>query len=743
MIQLKSCSLLAAGVLILTMGAVIPRALGIVRDGPPSSDAVLKDRSESQSPVRALFDLDHPDAGPFPADVFTLEDRAQNTGRRVQLPYPDCTAYPSNCDDLDTINTLDGFSLQTRLSIPFDGSIDPSTVTSDTVFLISLGSTLGHTDHRGGRVVGINQIVWDAIGNTLHVESDELLAQHTRYALIVTNGVRDASGRPINASRAFRDFRKNVRGSYKHDLLNALHAARRLGVRERQIVTASVYTTQSITPVMERIRDEIKAAMPAAANFRVGPNGERAVFDRGDVTGITWRRHTTVSPAGFTTVDMNLALLDVFPGAIGGIAFGTFQSPVYRVPGEYIPAVSTRSGVPPVQGHEEIAFTLFLPSGVQPAAGWPIAILGVPTDRHAPMAAMAATLASHGIATIGIHTAGCGFGPLSTLTITLRNGGSLTIPDRGRSIDQNGDNVIGVTEGSIAAPPRAWTIGERDGYRQTAIDLIQLVRVIESGVDVDDDAVWELDPRRIFHFGFSAGAMHGTMFLALEPAVSIAVESSAGGMVPEHARWSTVRRPVIGAALQGRLPSLINAPGIASIDGVPVGGPHFDEDKPLRGLPPVINTIDGAMEIQRAFEIQEWAQQAGQSPIVWAPFLRTSPLANVGPKSVIYQFSSGDQQAINPGTTAFLRAGGLADRAVQYRHDLALAEDGSLPKNPHTVLVSAMHPNPTFRTIARALQAQAAVFLASGGSLVVHPEPARFFDVPVLEPLPEALNFIR
>ena len=47
-------------------------------------------------------------------------------------------------------------------------------------------------------MVGINQIVWDTFTNTLHVESDELLAQHTRFALIVTRGVRDEGGARVH-----------------------------------------------------------------------------------------------------------------------------------------------------------------------------------------------------------------------------------------------------------------------------------------------------------------------------------------------------------------------------------------------------------------------------------------------------------------------------------------------------------------------------------------------------------------
>ncbi len=69
---------------------------------------------------------------------------------------------------------------------------------------MNLGDTRGFGSP--GRKIGINQIVWDPAGNTLYVESDEFLDQHTRYAVIVTDGVRDASGDPIE-SEAFARFR--------------------------------------------------------------------------------------------------------------------------------------------------------------------------------------------------------------------------------------------------------------------------------------------------------------------------------------------------------------------------------------------------------------------------------------------------------------------------------------------------------------------------------------------------------
>ncbi|MCA1602221.1 MAG: hypothetical protein LC776_11450, partial [Acidobacteria bacterium] len=700
-----------------------------------------------------LFDLSRPETGPFPTDIFTVADDTHNTGRRVNLPYPNCAVRVSDCEDLAVINTLDGFGLQTRISIPFDGEIDQATVTNETVVVISLASTLPGGDP-GGKVIGINQIVWDPATLTLHVEVNDLLDQYRRYAVIVTRGVRDSSGAAVEASEAFHRFRHDLNFGQTHDpelkdyrkkLLDALKAARAAGVQESDVVTASVFTTQTITSVMERIRDQIKADTPQPANFLLGPGGERAVFNRADVTSIAWRQQTRQNPTGFTTANLDLAILQVVPGAVATIAHGVYTSPDYQVhPGEYIPAVGTRTGTPEVQGYNKIYFSLFLPAGPKPEAGWPVAIVGHGggSSRHLVPGGLASKLASYGIATIGITAPGFGFGPQGTLTINLTGGGSLTIPDGGRGIDQDGNGVIGNTEGSVAAPPRAWTIGERDFNRQTVVDLMQLVRVVEVGMDVDGDGTSDLDPRRIYYQGLSAGAMYGTIFMALEPSVSVAVQTFPGGLSPEHARWAPGRRAALGNALQARTPSLINSPGIVAIDGVPIHPPHYNENKPLRNRPPVTNTIAGAIEIQQAFEMQEWASQSGQSPVTWARYVRETPLPGLYPKSVIYQFAKADQQAINPGTTAILRAGNLRDRTLHYRHDLAFAESPAIPKNPHPTLLQVTNANATLRSIARGLQDQIGSFFASGGTVVIHPEPARFFEVPVEGLLPEDLNYI-
>jgi hypothetical protein len=87
--------------------------------------------------VSVRMDPTDPAAAPFPSNRFTVFDGTQNTLRRVNLPKPDCAVRVSDCQDIDVINTLDGFSTQPRITVPFTGDIDPGTVNSDTIFLVN------------------------------------------------------------------------------------------------------------------------------------------------------------------------------------------------------------------------------------------------------------------------------------------------------------------------------------------------------------------------------------------------------------------------------------------------------------------------------------------------------------------------------------------------------------------------------------------------------------------------------
>src|SRR5215469_7661677 len=157
-----------------------------------------------------LFNLSSNSQSPFPSDRFTAFDAQQLTGLRVNLPLPNCASRPSDCADLTLLNQLDGFNLQPRLAVAFDGAIDVSTVNSSTVFLITLpGPGLRGLEFDGfaPKVIGINQIVWDPASLMLFAESNDHLNEDSNYALIVTTGVHDAAGNPIAATDAFNTFR--------------------------------------------------------------------------------------------------------------------------------------------------------------------------------------------------------------------------------------------------------------------------------------------------------------------------------------------------------------------------------------------------------------------------------------------------------------------------------------------------------------------------------------------------------
>jgi hypothetical protein len=651
---------------------------------------------------------------PFPSNLYTVPDASQITGLRVDVPKPDCAVRPSDCADIAVLDTLDGFNVQPRISIPFSGPIDLTTVSSSTVFLV------GPSDH----VVGINQAVWEPATNTLHVESDEQLAQDSTYLLVVTNGIHAADGTPINATFRhdlnFGQTKDPATKAYRKAVLDALPMALAGGADPDEIASGSLFTTQSITAISRKIRAQLQASTPAPATFTLGPAGERTVFPA--ATPITWNRQ--IGTSTFSPTTLPTAALFLFPGSVASVAFGSFSSPDYETAGKVIPAVGTATGTPAPQATNQVQFTLFVPGGLKPAGGWPVAVFGhgfTDSKNGAPWA-VASSLGRAGIATIAINVVGHGFGAAGTYTASTPTG-PVTFPAGGRGIDQNGSGTIDSTEGVSAVGAQA-LVGSRDGLRQTVIDIMQLVREIQVGVDVDGDGSADLNTSRIYYAGQSFGGIYGTQLLGLEPDVRAGVPNVPGGPIIEIARLSPSFRPLVGISLISRIPSLYNvSPPNATLT-------NFDENMPLRNLPTVVDTVPGASAIQEFIDRTEWAQQAG-NPAAYAPYL-TRP--------VIFQFARGDKTVPNPTTSAILRACGCAARATLFRNDLAFAVNPTVPKNPHTFLTNIAIPSVALYAIQA--QAQIATFFASDGATTIDPDgPAPFFETPT-SMVPEDLAFI-
>jgi hypothetical protein len=413
------------------------------------------------------------------------------------------------------------------------------------------------------------------------------------------------------------------------------------------------------------------------------------------------------------------------PGSIASIAYGSFPSRDYENSSQFIPPVGTKTGVPAVQSVNDLVFTLFIPSGTKPAAGWPVAIFGHgfgDSMNGAPWV-VAESLAHAGIATIAINVVGHGFGAASTYTVTPPGGSPVTVTAGGRGFDQDGNGRIDSTEGVNAAGGSI--ISNSDGLRQTVFDIDQLVRMLQAGVDVDGDGSVDLSTTRIYYAGQSFGGIYGVQLLGLEPTIHAGVTNVAGGPIVEVARLSPSFRALVGAALLLRKPSLYNA--VPPTD--PTQWTNFNENMPLRNVPLVVDTVPGAEAIQNYLDESIWAQQAG-NPEGWAPHIS---------EPVIFQFARTDQTVPNPTSTRVIRAGNLQSHTTEFRNDLAHAALGT-STNPHAFLTNVAGPG---APCALEAQAQIATFFATDGSTMIDPNTHAcpyFENAPAT--LPEDLDYI-
>jgi hypothetical protein len=547
--------------------------------------------------------------------------------------------------------------------------------------------------------IGINQLVWSPRSNVLYAETDEQLAQSTTYLLVVTTGVLDADGNPLDATTFRRDLnygqtKDPAAKAYRKSLLDSLPMAMAGGVNPSDIAAASVFTTQTITATSQAIRSQLAGG---AASFASG-----GIFP---VAGTLFRFNRQNSVAGALT---SSTLPSILLAGVQSVAFGSYQSPNYETSAAVIPA----GAVPAVQSTSTVGFTLFIPAGTAPAGGWPVAIFGhgFGDSRNGAPWAVAGTLASNGIATIAINVVGHGGGPLGTYTVTAAGAAPVTFPAGGRSVDMNGDGVYGDsgTEGVSAIGANA-LIGNRDGLRQTTIDLMQLVKVLHGGV-------LDLSKSRIYYAGQSFGGIYGVQLLGLEPDIRAGVPNVPGGPIIEIARLSPSFRPLVGIALISRVPSLYNAVPNSTFT-------NFVENMPLRNLP-IVSASPDQIAIQNQIDNTEWAQQAA-NPAAYAPYLS---------QPVILQFARGDRTVPNPTTSAIIRAGGLAARTTLFRNDLAVTA-GS---NPHAWLTNVAGAGAPY---AFAGQQQIATFFASDGATIIDPDGAGPIVETPTSMIPEDLGF--
>ncbi|MBS1825475.1 MAG: hypothetical protein JST93_09160 [Acidobacteria bacterium] len=662
--------------------------------------------------VKVLFDPSKPEIGPFPTDYLTAPSTTAKTGRKVRMPAPpDCTATPNACQEAWLLEQFDGFNVQPRVRVKFSGAVNPQTL-KDGIYLVT-GQNLTD-EERGvratGAVVRLNQVVYDAKNFTAYGKPDEAMDQHRRYLLVVTDAVKDAAGDAVEADDAYRGCAGDGAAD---DYCKALNEAVKT-VDGARIVGASLFTTMSATAWLETARNALENTSPTVSR----PLG-KSFFLVNNVLEATWRMQTRAN-GDLEPVDVPVPALQ---NTVFGIGLGTYSSPNYLLPDRTASAAGEPVSV------EQVPFVAYLPFVPKPAKGYPVVIYGhgLGDINFGGAAAVNFGLVQQGLAVITIPAVGHGFGPSGRIQVREVGGVTSDVAYGGRGVDLDGNGRIDSGEGCLAAPSTPF--GLRDCLRQTTVDLLQLVRVLKAGLDVDGDGTNDFDTDQIYYLSQSLGSMYGTMFLALDPTVKRAVLNAGGGSAIDIGRWSVVQRGPTAQNLALRKPALNNR------------GNDFDESYVLRNQPVKVVNDDSAIAIQNALETLEWLQAEGD-PLHYAVHLKSSPLKGVPEKTVLWQYGLGDMSIPNPAQTALVRHAGMKDSTWIYRNDLAKEKSPALDRNPHTYLTNVLG---VAFPITIAVQAQAASFLVGREfdpnlQLQFFYGSVTFFEQPA--ELPEGLNFL-
>jgi fermentation-respiration switch protein FrsA (DUF1100 family) len=652
-----------------------------------------------------LFDPSTPRTGPFPTDFLTVRDAMQKTGVRINLPVPPCTTQYTSCQETGLLEQFDGFSIRARAQARFSAAVSVNTLRSG-MFYIALNNLTSDEPgiHKNGEIIPVDQVVYDPTTNTVYAKPQSALDQHRRYAFVVTSSVQDAAGNPVAADPAYSACLRS-QDAYCAALAQVVGS---LPTLPNAVIAATIFTTMSATAWMEHARDSLQETAPRPALLQGGS------FLFSNLAGVVLHEQTGSNPLQFT--DLSLPLTNTLLAGLGAVVMGSYESPNFLEADQTIRPVPSGPGLSAPYQMNQVYFNALLPASPKPAPGYPVVIFGhgFGDSRFGGPTAVAPTMARAGFAVIAINAVGHGFGPLSTVSFVDIHGNTTTLPAGGRGIDMNGDGQIDPEEGCTLVSPIAY--GTRDCFRQTVVDLLQLVRAIRAGIDLDGDGKPDLDASRIYYGGQSLGAMYGTMLMALDPSIRAAALNVGGATEVDIARWSPSYADLTTQSLAEHMPSLLNA------------GDGFNQDYVLPNQPAHVATVPGAIAIQNELETLEWLAMYGD-PMAFAPHLKISPLAGVTARPVLMQFARGDMTVPNPANSGLIQAAGLEANTWEYRHDLARAQAPYLPANPHAFLVFFINlsgstiqlPGLSGLAIGADAQGQVASFFASDGAAIPDP----------------------
>ncbi len=509
---------------------------------------------------------------PFPTDLFF------NGSTDGTLNLPANSLQPN----VSAVNALDGYSTTATISVRFSSAIDPATLTAANVRVIRV-----NVDNTTKATIGVGGVLTLGTDFSATVNPDpttggaNLLitplkplvpssgATNVGYLVVLTNGIRSASGAPANADTDFETIKAALPTctTITNSTLNGIcrltaaqfQIAGAVGVNTASIIQSFSFSTQNTRDTMNIVAQQVTAAAP---------------------------RPIVARPTGLTTAQ-------VVPGAAGkaNVLAGTLQIPYYQnraapLTGSWLGNPSpldansrflTRfNPVPVVNEALTIPVLYTMPNAAsaagaaRPPNGWPVVIFqhGVTVDRTV-MLAVADAFADAGFVVVAIDLPLHGLtnpaNPLYANPMNPLYGG--TAPAGATSYERTFDldvvnNTTGAPPGGDGIDPTGTNfinltspLTTRDNLRQAVLDLVTLTRALPT-LDLNGDGTPDINASRIHLVGHSLGGWVTTVFSGLAvPIVSVSAVTTGGG-IAQTARESPAFGPrILGGLAAAGLPS--------------------------------------------------------------------------------------------------------------------------------------------------------------------------------------------
>ncbi len=461
---------------------------------PYWTGATCEDPSTYPDDFKVFFEVDGSSPEfyrlPFPNDIRFRNGHVDLSGHaNPGLLIPE---FGNPVDDyFDMIeNDLDGFGANSCVFFRFSKWINGATLDNmSNLYIVNIDPS---SDEYGEKAwsgyKGNNQRKLYICSNWLALcpSMGRPLLPSTTYAAILTSSIKDESGNNLGQDA---DFTTMLGSSEPSDSNMAAawqdYTPLRDYISEQamdgsSIAGAAVFTTESLFPIIQIVRDAVRyEAMPAASAL---------------VTDTSQSAFTTYT--GTVTVPFYQAGTRPFATADQGGAI------------EYHPF-----GYPLLVEEEDVKFALTVPVGTPPVNGWPIVLYAHGTggsEMSFVDNGVAGWMAQAGAAVMGLEQ--------------VQHGDRRKLSSSEAALEVNSPERLFY---NFINPYAA-----RDNNVQSAADYFQLVRFVENFDTVTGEAIL-FDTDNIYFYGHSQGTQGPFIFAAHEPMVKGMILSGAGGCLIE------------------------------------------------------------------------------------------------------------------------------------------------------------------------------------------------------------------